>query len=73
MERLDIIKFMDNDRLLKGFNYFWDLKPSQVDKMTVIYLHKWLSLLKESVNKSEAEPVTETDINEFAINLFRKP
>lgn len=60
-----------NPRLINGFNYFWNLKPSQINKMTVIYLHQWLILLKNSINKNEAEPVTETDINQFAVNLFK--
>ena len=54
---------MEN-RILKGFNYFWNRKPSEWRKIDTVWLHEWMKLLK-----NEAAKKKET-IEEFAERLF---
>jgi hypothetical protein len=56
-------------RLLTGFNYFWNLKPTQCNAVTLVYLHEWQKLLKESVGKKE-QPLTDKDMEEIATKIF---
>jgi len=41
---------MEN-RLLKGIQYFRNIKPSQQNAASWSYLHKWFDLLEETTKK----------------------
>lgn len=39
---------IDNElklRIKKGYDYFWNLKPSEFKPKDIIWLHQWLKLL----------------------------
>lgn len=57
------------NRLLNGFNYFWDKKPSNFTDKDVLFLHQWMKLLKESINKA-SEPMDEVNMVEIARKIF---
>jgi hypothetical protein len=57
-------------RLLTGFNYFWNLKPTQCNAVTLVYLHEWQKLLKASIGKKPDEPLSEKDMDEIATKIF---
>jgi hypothetical protein len=58
-----------NNRLLNGFNYFWDLKPSDIKTREqgmklVMVIHEWQKLFKNG------ERPTEIDLYEIAKKIF---
>ena len=57
-------------RLLNGFNYFWNIKPSDIKTKEqgmklVMLLHKWQELFKNR------EMPVEEDLYEVAKNIFK--
>jgi len=57
-------------RLMDGYNYFMELKPSTFKPSDVIFLHRWMLMLKESVDKSD-EPLGEGDLYLIAKEIFK--
>lgn len=57
-------------RLLRGFTFFWDLKPSKFEKKHVIYLHEWMRLLKSAAGKTESQPLDNDDLYEIGKEIF---
>ena len=52
---------MTENRLLKGYQYFKNIPPSKQNPVSWVYLHKWFSLLEESLGKKiEGEEDLET-------------
>ncbi len=58
-------------RLLDGFNYFWNLKPSTFKQADILFLHAWQKMLKETIGKTETEPLSQDDMYLIAKNIFK--
>jgi hypothetical protein len=59
------------NRLLNGFNYFWDKKPSNFTKQDVLFLHAWMGLLKSAAKKTLVDsPVVEQDMETMVREIF---
>ena len=50
------------NRILKGYQYFYNRKPSEWKLVDTIWLHKWLEWVKPHLPQE--------DIDTFATNLF---
>mgnify|MGYP001078328591 CR=1 FL=1 len=46
-------------RILKGIDYFWNMKPSEFNAGQKLLLTEFLKLLKEYLNKSENDKLYE--------------
>ena len=57
------------NRLKKGFDYFWKLKPSTFRESDVIYPHHWMQMLKTSVDKKD-EDLIEEQLSLVAEKIF---
>ncbi len=57
-------------RLLDGFNYFWNKKPSQWKTIDTVWLHQWMKLLKSTTGKGEDEQLSEDDMETMVRELF---
>lgn len=54
------------NRILKGYQYFMNRKPSQWKAVDTIWLHKWLEMVKPYLPKDEEATA------ELAQQLFNK-
>jgi hypothetical protein len=78
--QLDILKKMQTqlstpkpgmeNRLLNGFNYFWNRLPSDFNSRDVFLLHEWMKMMKKSIGASEKESLTEEDVYQIAKKIF---
>lgn len=58
-----------NPRIKAGWNYFWNLKPSEVNKMTnmalITHFHTWMKLVEEEFKRPPEEKDLETMVREI--------
>lgn len=59
-------------RIKKGYDYFYNLKPSKVSGQDVIFLHAWLKLLNKVVldNPDIDRKLDERELYEVAKIIF---
>ena len=60
-----------NPRIKNGWNYFWNLKPSDVNQMTgmalITRLHTWMKLVEEEYKR----PPEDKDLEAMAREIFK--
>lgn len=54
---------MDNSRIIKGFDYFWNKKPSNFNSKDVALLHVWMSLFKPRMEEIRVLKTAEKEIS----------
>ena len=57
-------------RLKKGYDYFWNLKPSKVRPTDIVFLHVWLKMFGEVNNSDPAQPLDETNLEKVTKTIF---
>ena len=67
-------------RIINGFDYFWNKKPSDFTDKDVLLLHHWMGLFKDRINflrncdgekKIKEVPETADELYEVAKQIFQ--
>jgi len=53
------------ERLNKGFKFFYDLKPSEVQPKHIFWLHYWMKLLKDEQRELLVENLSDDQIKDI--------
>ena len=59
-----------SQRIKKGYDYFWNLKPSNFKSSDVVFLHAWLKMLGQVNNSDPAQPLDETNLEKVTKTIF---
>ena len=59
-------------RIVKGIDYFWNLKPSSFDAGQKLLLTEFLKLLKEYLGKTDGDKLDDDKLYEAGKQIFGK-